>query len=133
MREVVYLQFGFLLWLAAATRALCLVLTRRAERVAALLEVRRSLVAESTQAEERTNRDLAEDLHDGPLQTLLAARLEIDGVRERLPIPPWTWSTPRSTTGSGPALDGDRAASAGARAAGPHRGSENWCARRDPW
>jgi two-component system NarL family sensor kinase len=84
---VVYLQFGFLLWLAAATTALCLVLTRRAARVAALLEVRKRLVAESMQADERTNRELAEHLHDGPLQTLLAARLELDEVRERMPDP----------------------------------------------
>jgi len=85
--DVVYLQFGFLLWLAVATTALCLVLTRRAARVAALLDVRRRLVAESMQADERTNRELAEHLHDGPLQTLLAARLELDEVRERMPDP----------------------------------------------
>jgi two-component system NarL family sensor kinase len=85
--DVVYLQFGFLLWLAVATTALCLVLTRRASRVRVLLDVRRRLVAESMQADERTNRDLAEHLHDGPLQTLLAARMELDEVRERLPDP----------------------------------------------
>ncbi len=87
MPDVVYLQFGFLIWLAVATTALCLVLTRRAARVAALLDVRRRLVAESMQADERTNRELAEHLHDGPLQTLLAARLELDEVRERMPDP----------------------------------------------
>lgn len=85
--DVVYLQFGFLLWLAVATTALCLVLTRRAARVRVLLDVRRRLVAESMQADERTNRDLAEHLHDGPLQTLLAARMELDEVRERIPDP----------------------------------------------
>ncbi len=87
MPDVVYLQFGFLIWLAVATTALCLVLTRRAARVTALLDVRRRLVAESMQADERTNRELAEHLHDGPLQTLLAARLELDEVRERMPDP----------------------------------------------
>ena len=35
------------------------------------------------QADERHNREVAEHLHDGPLQTLLAARLELDEVRER--------------------------------------------------
>ncbi|MET0457199.1 MAG: ATP-binding protein, partial [Mycobacterium sp.] len=44
-------------------------------------------VAESMQADERTNRELAEHLHDGPLQTLLAARMELDEVRERIPDP----------------------------------------------
>lgn len=87
MTRVVYVQFGFLLWLAAATSALCLVLTRRSDRVLALLEVRRRLVSESAQAEERQNRELAEHLHDGPLQTLLAARLEVDELRERAPDP----------------------------------------------
>lgn len=85
--DVVYLQFGFLIWLAVAATALCLVLTARASRVVALLEVRKRLVAESMQADERTNRELAEHLHDGPLQTLLAARLELDEVRERIPDP----------------------------------------------
>ena len=85
--DVVYLQVGFLLWLAVATTALCLVLTRRAARVEALLQTRKRLVAESMQADERTNRELAEHLHDGPLQTLLAARLELDEVRERMPDP----------------------------------------------
>jgi two-component system NarL family sensor kinase len=85
--DVVYLQFGFLLWLAVATTALCLVLTRRAARVKVLLDVRRRLVAASMHADERTNRDLAEHLHDGPLQTLLAARLELDEVRQRIPDP----------------------------------------------
>jgi two-component system, NarL family, sensor kinase len=35
------------------------------------------------QADERHNREVAEHLHDGPLQTLLAARLDLDEVRER--------------------------------------------------
>ncbi len=85
--DVVYLQFAFLLWLAAATTALCLVLARRANRVKALQEVRQRLVSEAMQADDRHNRELAEHLHDGPLQTLLAARLELDEVRERNPDP----------------------------------------------
>jgi two-component system NarL family sensor kinase len=39
------------------------------------------------QSDERHNRDVAEHLHDGPLQTLLAARLELDEARERNPDP----------------------------------------------
>jgi two-component system NarL family sensor kinase len=38
-------------------------------------------------SDERHNREVAEHLHDGPLQTLLAARLELDEVRERHPDP----------------------------------------------
>ena len=80
---VVYTHFGLLLWLAAAMTALCYFLTRAAARVAVLLEMRRTLVAEAMRADERNSRALAEHLHDGPLQDLLAARLELDEVRER--------------------------------------------------
>jgi two-component system NarL family sensor kinase len=85
--NIVYTHFGFLLWLAVATTALCFVLARRAVRVKALQEVRRQLVSEAMQADERRNREVAEHLHDGPLQTLLAARLELDEARGRNPDP----------------------------------------------
>jgi two-component system NarL family sensor kinase len=85
--NMVYTHFGFLLWLAVATTALCLVLARRSMRVKALQEMRRHLVSEAMQSDERRNREVAEHLHDGPLQTLLAARLELDEVRERHPDP----------------------------------------------
>ena len=85
--NIVYTHFGFLLWLAVATTALCFVLARRSLRVKALQEVRRQLVSEAMQADERHNREVAEHLHDGPLQTLLAARLELDEARERNPDP----------------------------------------------
>jgi two-component system, NarL family, sensor kinase len=81
--DIVYTHFGFLLWAAAASTALCLVLARRRARVMALQNVRRQLVSEAMQADERHNREVAEHLHDGPLQTLLAARLDLDEVRER--------------------------------------------------
>ncbi len=85
--NIVYTHFGFLLWLAVATTALCFVLARRSVRVKALQEVRRQLVSEALQADERRNREVAEHLHDGPLQTLLAARLELEEARERNPDP----------------------------------------------
>jgi two-component system NarL family sensor kinase len=81
--NVVYVQVGCLVWLAAATTALCYVLSRRRSRVRALLDVRKRLVAESMQADERNNRQLSEQLHDGPLQNLLAARLDLEDLRER--------------------------------------------------
>ncbi|SEH56364.1 two-component system, NarL family, sensor kinase [Mycolicibacterium rutilum] len=87
MPNVVYTQFGFLLWSAVATSALCVVLVRRQARVLKLQEVRRQLVSEAMQADERHNREVAEHLHDGPLQTLLAARLDLDEVRERVDDP----------------------------------------------
>ncbi|WP_020100001.1 ATP-binding protein [Mycobacterium sp. 360MFTsu5.1] len=85
--NMVYTHFGFLVWLAVATTVLCFVLVRRQERVQALQEVRRQLVSEAMQSDERHNREVAEGLHDGPLQTLLAARLQLDEVRERTPGP----------------------------------------------
>lgn len=78
----VYVQVGCLLWLAAATTALCFVLARRSARVRSLLDVRRRLVWESMRADERNNRQLSEQLHDGPLQNLLAARLDLEELRE---------------------------------------------------
>ena len=87
MPQMVYMNFGFLLWLAVATTALCFVLARRAARVTALMDVRQRLVSEAAEADDRHNRELAEHLHDGPLQILLAARLELDEVRERHPDP----------------------------------------------
>ncbi len=80
--NVVYVQVGYLLWLAAATTALCFMLARRSERVQGLLEVRRQLVSESMNADERNNRQLSERLHDGPLQNLLATCLDLEDLRE---------------------------------------------------
>lgn len=85
--DIIYTHFGFLLWLAVATTALCFVLNRRQARVNALHEVRRQLVAEALVADERHNRELAEHLHDGPLQAVLSARLELTELRERSPDP----------------------------------------------
>lgn len=85
--NIVYMHVGFLGWLAIATTALSFVLVRRSARVQSLLEVRRRLVSESARADDLRNAELAEHLHDGPLQTLLAARLDLDEIRERNPDP----------------------------------------------
>jgi two-component system NarL family sensor kinase len=79
---VVYVQVGCLLWLTAAITALSFTLARRAARVQLLLDVRRRLVVESMRSEERQNRELSELLHDGPLQNLLAVRLDLDDLRD---------------------------------------------------
>lgn len=79
---VVYVQVGCLLWLTVAITVLSYTLARRQERVLALLDVRRRLIAESLRADERHSRELSEQLHDGPLQNLLAARLDLDELRE---------------------------------------------------
>ena len=79
---LVYTQVGCLLWLTAAITALSYTLAGRRARVLALLDVRRRLIAESMRADERQSRELSEQLHDGPLQNLLAARLDLDELRE---------------------------------------------------
>lgn len=79
---LVYAQVGCLLWFTAAITAMSFTLARRHDRVRALLDVRRRLVAESMRADERSDRELSEQLHDGPLQNLLAARLDLDELRE---------------------------------------------------
>ena len=79
---LVYVQVGCLLWLTAAITALSYTLARRRGRVQALLDVRRRLITESMRADERHSRELSEQLHDGPLQNLLAARLDLDELRD---------------------------------------------------
>lgn len=79
---VVYVQVGCLLWLTAAITGLSFSLARRRALVLDLLDVRRRLIAESMRADERNNRELSEQLHDGPLQNLLAARLDLDELRD---------------------------------------------------
>jgi two-component system NarL family sensor kinase len=79
---LVYVQVGCLLWLTAAITALSYTLARRRERVDMLLDVRRRLIAESMRADERHSRELSEQLHDGPLQNLLATRLDLDELRD---------------------------------------------------
>lgn len=79
--EAVYVQVGLLLWLATALTVLSFSLRRRSGRVATLLEVRRKLVAEVMQADARNSRMLSEQIHDGPLQNLLAARMDLLALR----------------------------------------------------
>lgn len=80
--NVVYLYLGFLLWLTVATTGLSFVLVRRARTVVSLLDVRRQLVTEALSAEENERQRLAEELHDGPLQNVLAARFDVEEARE---------------------------------------------------
>lgn len=85
--NMVYTHFGFMVWLAVAVTALSFVLVRREHRLKVLQQARLQLVSEAIGSDERRNREIAEDLHDGPLQTLLAARLELDEARERTSDP----------------------------------------------
>ncbi|OZG28057.1 ATPase [Williamsia sp. 1138] len=81
-RNVTWLNFGFLLWLTAATTGLSYVLLRRSRRIDALLTAQRQLVTQTLAASDRERAVLAEALHDRPLQTLLATRMDLEDVMD---------------------------------------------------
>ena len=64
----------------------CVLLSRvqrsRVSTIARLLDERTDLLAEMVTIEQREQRDLAETLHDGALQYVLAARQELEAVEE---------------------------------------------------
>ena len=70
----------YLAWIGAAVTLLSMLLARRERVVEALLATRQRLVVEALAAEDRERKRLSEDLHDGPLQTLLAARHDLEDV-----------------------------------------------------
>jgi two-component system NarL family sensor kinase len=73
-------QASYLAWIGAAATLLSILLARRERVVDALLVTRQRLVVEALAAEDRERKRLSEDLHDGPLQTLLAARHDLEDV-----------------------------------------------------
>jgi two-component system, NarL family, sensor kinase len=81
---VIWLHFCFLIWLTAGTTTMSVVIVRREERLRSLERLQRNLVAQSLRIEERERTILAERLHDGPLQVLLAARMSLDVVTDQL-------------------------------------------------
>jgi two-component system NarL family sensor kinase len=74
----VLVQAAYLAWLGFAMALLSLLLARRDAAVRLLSAQRQRLVAEALTAEERERRQLAQDLHDGAIQNLLAARHDLD-------------------------------------------------------
>ena len=74
----VLVQAAYLAWLGLALALLSLLLARRDTAVRLLSAQRQRLVAEALTAEERERRQLAQELHDGPIQNLLAARHDLD-------------------------------------------------------
>jgi two-component system NarL family sensor kinase len=67
--------------LAAACIGLSRVQLLRVHSIAGLARDRTGLLADLTDAESRTRAQLAEDLHDGALQYVLAARQDLEDVR----------------------------------------------------
>ena len=74
----VLVQAAYLTWLGLALVLLSWLLARRDAAVRLLSDQRQRLVAEALTAEERERRQLAQDLHDGAIQNLLAARHDLD-------------------------------------------------------
>lgn len=71
-------QDGYLLWIGAAAGLFSELLAARSQRLVRLARGRRQLLAEVMTAEERERRELAEALHDHAIQSLLAARQDVD-------------------------------------------------------
>jgi two-component system NarL family sensor kinase len=74
----VLVQAAYLAWLGFAMALLSLLLARRDAAVRLLSAQRQRLVAEALTVEERERRQLAQELHDGAIQNLLAARHDLD-------------------------------------------------------
>ena len=83
----VLIQAGYLLWVAVAAVLLSAVLRRRTGRVIGLARERERLMAEVISAEERERQAVADALHDGAVQNLLAARHELDEVSGQVESP----------------------------------------------
>lgn len=71
----------YLGWAGAAAVVLSVLLTRRAERLAALADSRSRLISTSLDVRDRERRRLAQALHDEPVQALLAARQDLEEAR----------------------------------------------------
>ncbi len=84
----VLVQAAYLAWLGFALALLSLLLARRDAAVRLLSAQRQRLVAEALTAEERERRQLAQDLHDGAIQNLLAARHDLDLPAREFPDGP---------------------------------------------
>jgi hypothetical protein len=74
----VLVQAAYLAWLGLALALLSLLIARRESAVRLLSAQRQRLVAEALTAEERERKQVAQDLHDGAIQNLLAARHDLD-------------------------------------------------------
>jgi len=84
----VLVQAAYLAWLGLGLALLSLLLERRDTALRLLSAQRQRLVAEALTAEERERKQLAQDLHDGAIQNLLAARHDLDLAASAAPDGP---------------------------------------------
>ncbi|WEB38253.1 ATP-binding protein [Streptomyces yunnanensis] len=73
----------YLLWTVLASVVIAKLLNRRTQRIDDLLRSRELLLEDALRAESRERGDLADALHDGPVQTLTVAVQDLDEVPER--------------------------------------------------
>ncbi|WP_157597412.1 sensor histidine kinase [Streptacidiphilus rugosus] len=71
----------FIAMISVAGVVLSLIQQSRVRMITELARQRAELLARTVEAGDRERRDLAEALHDGPLQNVLAARLDLDEAR----------------------------------------------------
>ncbi len=81
----VALHAAILAWIGIACAALSAAIAQRSGQIAHLVDDRERLLTEVLAAESRERKALAEGLHDGPIQSLLAARHDIEETAARLP------------------------------------------------
>jgi two-component system NarL family sensor kinase len=82
--DFVGVQNGYLLWIGGAASLFSGLLATRTQRLVQLARGRRQLLADVMNAEERERRELAESLHDHAIQSLLAARQDVeDALKSR--------------------------------------------------
>jgi two-component system NarL family sensor kinase len=78
----VLLRSGVLAGLSAGAVLMSMVQRARVQTIADLAAERAALLAEMVDIEDRERRRLAEDLHDGALQYVLAARQDLESARD---------------------------------------------------
>ncbi len=76
---------ALLAWIGIASTVLSAMIARRTAEVTQLVIDREHLLTEVLAAENRERQGLAEGLHDGPVQSLLATRHDLEEVALRLP------------------------------------------------
>lgn len=81
----VALWAGMLAWVGISSTVLSAMIARRTAEVSQLVVDREHLLSEVLAAEHRERQALAESLHDGPVQALLATRHELEEVATKLP------------------------------------------------
>jgi two-component system, NarL family, sensor kinase len=83
----VAVQTGYLAWMGAAATLISALIDRRTRDLVSLARGRRLLLAEVMNAEEHERKLLAEGLHDHAIQSLLAARQDIEEAKAMAPGP----------------------------------------------